>query len=69
MRIWPPFAARHLDWYLNPDDLLPDQKYHIMHASKTSNWGGRKLLRHIQSRSLSSVPLDPESAIPDKEET
>lgn len=33
-RILPPYGARHLDWYLDPKNLTPDQKYYMEHASR-----------------------------------
>jgi len=33
VRVQPPYAARHLDWYLDPENLTPDQKYYMEHAS------------------------------------
>ena len=33
-RVLPPYGARHLEWYLNPKDLTPDQKYYMEHASR-----------------------------------
>lgn len=33
-RIFSPYSAKHLDWYINPEDLSPDQTYYIEHASK-----------------------------------
>jgi len=38
-RVLPPYAARHLDWYLDPKNLTPDQIYYMEHASrKTAHW-------------------------------
>jgi len=38
-RILPPYAARHLDWYLDPKNLTPDQKYYMEHASgRITHW-------------------------------
>ena len=34
IRIFSPYSARHLDWYIDPEDLSPDQMYYIEHASK-----------------------------------
>lgn len=33
-RVLPPYAARHLEWYLDPKNLTPDQKYYMEHASR-----------------------------------
>jgi len=34
-RVLPPYGARHLEWYLDPKNLTPDQKYYMEHASRT----------------------------------
>jgi len=34
IRVLPPYAARHLEWYLDPKNLTPDQKYYMKHASR-----------------------------------
>jgi len=33
-RVLSPYAARHLEWYLDPKNLTEDQKYYIKHASR-----------------------------------
>jgi len=33
IRVLSPYSARHLDWYLNPLNLTPDQEYYMKHAS------------------------------------
>lgn len=39
IRVLSPYAARHLDWYINPKELSLDQKYYAEHASKQiANW-------------------------------
>jgi len=39
-RVLAPYAARHLDWYLDPKDLTQDHEYYIKHASrKIVHWG------------------------------
>jgi len=38
-RVLSPYGARHLDWYLDPENLTEDQKYYINHASRRiSTW-------------------------------
>jgi len=34
-RVFAPYGARHLEWYLDPKDLTPDQEYYMKHASRT----------------------------------
>lgn len=33
IRTYPPYSARHLDWYIDPKNLTEDQKYYIEHSS------------------------------------
>lgn len=33
-----PYAAKHLDWYLDPENLTEDQEYYMKHASVNSHW-------------------------------
>lgn len=33
-RVLSPYSAKHLDWYLDPENLTQDQKYYREHASK-----------------------------------
>jgi len=35
IRVLAPYAARHLDWYLDFDNLTPDQDYYTEHAAPT----------------------------------
>lgn len=38
-RVFSPYSARHLDWYLDPENLTSDQKYYMEHASMgITNW-------------------------------
>jgi hypothetical protein len=40
MRCLPPYSARHLDWYLKPGHLTPDQAYYEKHCSRgIAHWG------------------------------
>ena len=39
IRVFAPYSARHLDWYIDPDNLTPDQEYYMEHASnKIAHW-------------------------------
>ena len=39
IRTMSPYLARHLDWYINPKNLTPDQKHYIKYASKAvAHW-------------------------------
>ena len=43
IRVKPPYSAKHLDWYIDPEKMPDDQKYYI-HNSNTHNgishWAG-----------------------------
>jgi hypothetical protein len=39
IRTFHPYSAKHLDWYLNPNKLLPCEEYYIKKASDISHWG------------------------------
>jgi len=39
IRTMSPYSARHLDWYLDPKNLTPDQEYYIKYASRAvAHW-------------------------------
>lgn len=38
IRCLSPYSARHLDWYLDPTNLSPCQKYYADGCSSTSHW-------------------------------
>ena len=40
-RVLPPYGAKHLDWYLDPENLTEDHKYYMEHASAnvSHSWG------------------------------
>lgn len=39
IRCYSPYAAKHLDWYINPNDMAEDQRYYSEHASRVAHWG------------------------------
>lgn len=40
IRVLPPYSAKHLEWYLDPKNLTPDQEYYMKHASAgITHWG------------------------------
>lgn len=49
-RVLSPYAARHLDWYLDPKNLTEDQKYYILHASRRISTWNRVLRRDVKIR-------------------
>ncbi len=46
IRVMSPYSARHLDWYIDPANLSPDQAYYMNRAAKVithwSNWERNK---------------------------
>lgn len=44
VRTFHPYSARHLDWYINPKAIPPDQQYYMNCASANNHWSrwGRK---------------------------
>lgn len=40
IRTYKPYSAKHLDWYINPDDMSDDQVFYIKNSSSVSHWGG-----------------------------
>lgn len=39
IRVCGPYWAKHLDWYLNPKTLSPDQKFYSKNSSGITHWG------------------------------
>ncbi len=39
IRCYTPYSARHLDWYIDPNNMTDDQKYYSKNALKTAHWG------------------------------
>jgi pyruvyltransferase len=42
IRTLQPYDARHLDWYVNPNNLSPCQLFYLNNAGKTSHWNSNK---------------------------
>jgi hypothetical protein len=42
IRVFSPYSARHLDWYIDPNNLTPCQKYYQQTASDISHWNKSK---------------------------
>lgn len=38
IRCYPPYAARHLDWYLDPNNLTDCQRYYLKNTTSISHW-------------------------------
>ena len=40
IRTFSPYVAQHFDWYINPDNMTPDQEYYSKHCSRQiTHWG------------------------------
>ncbi len=39
IRCYSPYAARHLDWYIDPKNMTDDQQYYSSKATRTAHWG------------------------------
>ncbi|MGC1183558.1 MAG: glycosyltransferase [Candidatus Dormiibacterota bacterium] len=50
LRTYQPYWARHLDWYLDPEQLAPDQAYYLAHASDVAHWSGKWLKNALTSK-------------------
>ena len=64
IRCLSPYSARHLDWYLDPNNLPPCQKYYAQRCSNTSHWAnprwngnyfGKKIYNHFNITSKSII--------------
>ena len=38
IRTFEPYSAKHLSWYICPENLSEDQRYYMQHASKNAHW-------------------------------
>lgn len=45
IRIFAPYLAKHLDWYLDPEHLTEDQKYYMEHASTNAHYGSARWIK------------------------
>ena len=41
IRTLEPYSARHLDWYVNPNNLSPCQLYYLNNTSNISHWNNK----------------------------
>lgn len=37
-----PYIAKHLDWYINPNDLYPCELFYLNNTTKLSHWNNKK---------------------------
>lgn len=38
IRTFVPYSAKHLDWYINPENMPRDQRYYMQNASRVAHW-------------------------------
>lgn len=50
LRVYAPYWARHLDWYIDPAKMTDDQHWYMQHASGVSHWGGAWLRDELKPR-------------------
>lgn len=50
LRTYAPYWARHLDWYIDPERMEPDQKFYLQTSSDVSHWGGAYLREKLTMR-------------------
>ncbi|MCJ2037043.1 hypothetical protein [Methylobacterium sp. J-068] len=55
LRTYAPYAARHLDWYINPDMMTDDQIFYLRSATDVSHWGGTWLREKILGEATPST--------------
>ena len=58
LRTGPPYVARHLPWYLDPDHLPAEEAYYRDHADPSvSSWDGDRIPHWITARLASGAPV------------
>jgi hypothetical protein len=57
VRTYAPYWAKHLDWYIDPQNMTEDQIFYLQTASDVSHWSGAWLRESLdrQSSGLSAV--------------
>ena len=43
IRVFAPYSARHLDWYIDPNNLTPCQEYYQLTTTDISHWNKKHL--------------------------
>jgi hypothetical protein len=49
IRVYAPYWAKHLDWYIDPKHMSDDQLYYMERASVVSHWGGAWLRDNLNT--------------------
>lgn len=45
-----PYAARHLDWYINPNNIMPCQLFYFFNTTGLSHWNNRESKSNMFTR-------------------
>lgn len=61
IRFFSPYSAKHLDWYINPNNLYPCQLYCYMNSSNISHWNSKTWKGEYRGTKITSLT---ESVIP-----
>lgn len=48
IRCYAPYAARHLDWYIDPNNMNDDQIYYSKKSNSNAHWGKLKILQPLK---------------------
>jgi hypothetical protein len=60
VRVYYPYQARHLDWYITPENMTEDQIYYMNNSNElVSNWG----TKHFKSAPIHPLLTDKERNI------
>lgn len=47
IRVYKPYSAQHLDWYIDPKNMEEDQKYYLKSSSEIGHWSSTFLKNKI----------------------
>ena len=47
IRTYKPYSAKHLDWYIDPKNLSPDQKYYLKSSTNVGHWSSSFLKPYV----------------------
>lgn len=50
-----PYSARHLDWYINPNNLSEDQIFYAKNTTKIANWGSNSWKGQWMGRNVPQI--------------
>lgn len=50
LRTYAPYMARHLDWYIDPDNMTEDQALYLERCNSLAHWGGNSLKNKLRQK-------------------